>query len=181
MSAPGLLGPRGAMQRLQELQDRINDLSPRPAGAPSFGSVLSGAIGANAPLDPTSGQLSPMADMASTAAQKYGLDPNVFKQLVQVESGWNPAAVSDRGAVGLTQLMPGTAAGLGVADPYDPAQSLEGGAKYLRQMLDKFGGDYTKALAAYNAGPGAVEKANGVPPYQETIAYVRKILGAVGG
>jgi soluble lytic murein transglycosylase-like protein len=122
-----------------------------------------------------------MADMASSAAQKYGVDPGVFKQLVQVESGWNPSAVSNKGAVGLTQLMPDTATGLGVNNPYDPGQSLEGGAKYLRQMLDKFGGDYTKALAAYNAGPGAVEKANGIPPYQETIAYVKKILGGVRG
>jgi soluble lytic murein transglycosylase-like protein len=79
--------------------------------------------------------------------------------------------------MGLTQLMPATAASLGVTDPYDPVQSLDGGARYLRQMLDRFGGDPAKALAAYNAGPGAVARFGGVPPYQETQNYVRNILG----
>ena len=92
------------------------------------------------------------------------------------ESGFDPNARSGAGAVGLTQLMPGTAASLGVTNPLDPAQSLQGGAKYLRQQLDRFGGDEKLALAAYNAGPGAVAKFGGVPPYAETQNYVNSVL-----
>lgn len=109
-------------------------------------------------------------------AAKYGLDPKIFANLVRRESGGNQGARSPVGAIGLTQLMPATARSLGV-NPYDPRQNLEGGAKYLRQQLDRFGGDYTKALAAYNAGPGAVQKYGGVPPFAETQAYVKAILG----
>jgi len=96
---------------------------------------------------------------------------------VRQESNFNPTAGSPAGARGLTQLMPGTARGLGVTDVTDPAQALEGGAKYLRQQLDAFGGDVTRALAAYNAGPGAVQRFGGVPPYAETQNYVRKVQG----
>lgn len=109
-------------------------------------------------------------------AAKYGIDPRIFANLVRQESGGNQGARSPVGAIGLTQLMPATARSLGV-NPYDPRQNLEGGAKYLRQQLDRFGGDYTKALAAYNAGPGAVQKYGGVPPFAETQAYVKAILG----
>jgi soluble lytic murein transglycosylase-like protein len=175
----GLLGPAKASARLQELQARIDAFSPQLSNAVSFGSALSGAIGAANPADVAGMKLTPdssLLDAATTIANQNGVDPSIFKSLVQTESAWNPSSVSSKGAVGLTQLMPSTAKDLGVNDPYDAMQNLAGGAKYLRQMLDKFGGDYTKALAAYNAGPGAVEKANGIPPYQETIAYVRSIL-----
>ena len=100
----------------------------------------------------------------------------LLKGLIKQESGFNPSAQSPAGAQGLTQLMPATAAGLGVTDPTDPAQAIEGGARYLRQQLDRFGGDASMALAAYNAGPGAVQKYQGVPPYAETQAYVRTVL-----
>ena len=115
--------------------------------------------------------------LAQAAAQKYGINPSVFMRQIEAESSWNPNAKSPAGAIGLTQLMPGTAAGLKVKNPWDPAQNIEGGAKYFRQQLDKYNGDYRLALAAYNAGPGAVAKYGGVPPYRETQNYVQKILG----
>jgi soluble lytic murein transglycosylase-like protein len=112
---------------------------------------------------------------AKALAAKHGIPEDLFLRLVQQESGWNPGAVSHKGATGLAQLMPGTAQKLGV-DINDPAQNLEGGARYLRMMYDKFG-SWKLALAAYNAGPGAVEKHGGVPPYAETKGYVKAILG----
>jgi soluble lytic murein transglycosylase-like protein len=111
----------------------------------------------------------------TAAAQRNGIDPALLAGLVRQESNFDPTAGSPAGARGLTQLMPGTAAGLGVTDVTDPAQSLEGGAKYLKQQLDAFGGDVTKALAAYNAGPGAVQRYGGVPPYAETQSYVQQV------
>ncbi|WP_425466223.1 lytic transglycosylase domain-containing protein [Ostreiculturibacter nitratireducens] len=114
--------------------------------------------------------------MAKSAARKHGVPEDLFLRLVQQESGWNPKALSHKGARGLAQLMPGTARLLGV-DARDPGQNLEGGARYLRMMYNKFG-DWRLALAAYNAGPEAVQKYNGVPPYSETRNYVRIILGS---
>ncbi len=114
-------------------------------------------------------------ELARAAARKHGVPEELFLRLVQQESGWNPGAVSNKGATGLAQLMPGTAARLGV-DPTVPEQNLEGGARYLRMMYDKFG-SWRLALAAYNAGPGAVEKYDGIPPYTETKNYVVAILG----
>lgn len=113
---------------------------------------------------------------AKRVARKHGVPTDLFLRLVQQESGWKPHAVSHAGAIGLAQLMPGTARKLGV-NPRDPKQNLEGGARYLKQMYRKFG-SWRLALAAYNAGPGAVEKHGGVPPYRETRNYVRKILGS---
>lgn len=112
---------------------------------------------------------------AKVVAAKHGIPEDLFLRLVQQESGWNPGAVSHKGATGLAQLMPGTARTLGV-DLNDPKQNLEGGARYLRMMYDKFG-SWRLALAAYNAGPGAVEKHGGIPPYAETKNYVKAILG----
>jgi soluble lytic murein transglycosylase-like protein len=111
----------------------------------------------------------------TAAAQGNGLDPALLAGLIQQESGFTPGARSAAGAQGLTQLMPGTAAGLGVTDALDPVQAIEGGAKYLKQQLDRFGGDTARALAAYNAGPGAVQRFGGVPPYAETQNYVRAV------
>lgn len=114
-------------------------------------------------------------DAARQAAQRHGVPEDLFLRLVQQESGWNPSATSPKGAHGLAQLMPETAAHLGV-DASDPGQNLDGGARYLRMMYDRFG-DWKLALAAYNAGPEAVEKHGGVPPYAETTHYVKVILG----
>ncbi|KFE35285.1 lytic transglycosylase domain-containing protein [Thioclava atlantica] len=113
--------------------------------------------------------------VAKAAADRYRIPGDLFLRLIQQESGWNPNARSHKGARGLAQLMPATAAKLGV-DFSDPAQNLDGGARYLRMMYDRFG-SWRLALAAYNAGPEAVDKHNGVPPYRETRNYVRVILG----
>ncbi len=112
--------------------------------------------------------------VATAAAQRHGVPEDLFLRLVQQESGWNPNAVSPKGATGLAQLMPATARRLGV-DINDPQENLEGGARYLRAMYDKFG-SWRLALAAYNAGPGAVEEHGGIPPYAETQNYVIAIL-----
>lgn len=122
----------------------------------------------------------PLADqklstLIESAAQKYKVDPKLVAAVAEVESNGRQEAVSQAGAIGVMQLMPDTAASLGV-DPYDKQQNVEGGAKYLRQMLDTFGGDLKKAVAAYNAGPGAVKAYGGIPPYKETQNYVNKVL-----
>jgi transglycosylase-like protein with SLT domain len=111
------------------------------------------------------------------AAARNGVDPAVLHGLIEQESGFDPSATSSAGAAGLTQLMPGTASSLGVANPLNPAESIEGGARYLRELMSEFGGNTQNALAAYNAGPGAVEQYGGVPPYAETESYVTKVLG----
>lgn len=114
-------------------------------------------------------------DLIRRAAEKYGIDPRLVAAIAETESNGNQHAISPVGAIGVMQLMPGTAAALGV-NPYDKAQNIEGGAKYLSQMLDTFGGDVRRAVAAYNAGPGAVQKYGGIPPYAETQNYVRKVI-----
>ena len=115
-------------------------------------------------------------DMAKSAALRHGVPTDLFLRLVQQESGWNAKALSHKGAIGLAQLMPGTAAVLGV-DPHDPYQNLDGGARYLAQQYRAFR-SWRLALAAYNAGPKAVEKYGGVPPYAETTNYVKVIWGS---
>lgn len=109
-------------------------------------------------------------------ARDRGLDPSLVRAVVQAESGYNARAVSNKGALGLMQLMPATAVELAVATPFDPEENLRGGTRYLGALLDRFGGDVTLALAAYNAGPTAVERYGGVPPYPETVEYVRRVL-----
>jgi soluble lytic murein transglycosylase-like protein len=114
--------------------------------------------------------------MARQAARKHGVPEELFLRLVNQESRFNPKAKSHAGAIGLAQLMPGTARELGV-DPHDPKQNLDGGARYLMEQYKEFG-SWRLALAAYNAGPGAVKKHKGVPPYRETKDYVKKIWGS---
>ncbi|MEO0486584.1 MAG: lytic transglycosylase domain-containing protein [Pseudomonadota bacterium] len=117
----------------------------------------------------------PFLPMARQAARRHGIPEELFLRLVQQESGWNPAAVSPKGAIGLAQLMPATAAYLSV-DPTDPRQNLDGGARYLREQFLRFR-SWRLALAAYNAGPEAVAQHDGVPPFAETETYIRIILG----
>ncbi|MCD8000759.1 MAG: lytic transglycosylase domain-containing protein [Clostridiales bacterium] len=109
------------------------------------------------------------------AAARHNVPERLLKAVAKAESDFNPNAVSHAGAVGVMQLMPGTARSLGVSDPYDARQNIMGGAKYLKENLDRFG-DVSLALAAYNAGPGAVQKYSGIPPYSETQNYVKKVL-----
>jgi soluble lytic murein transglycosylase-like protein len=169
--------------RVQELQTMVATMTGAPAAQPStssFAGALASAQSAtqtssSTPVTGNDGSNAFGAEIDAAAATS-GIDPALLKGLVSQESGFDPNARSGAGAVGLTQLMPGTAASLGVSNPLDPVQSLQGGAKYLRQQLDRFGGDERLALAAYNAGPGAVARYGGVPPYAETQNYVNSVM-----
>jgi soluble lytic murein transglycosylase-like protein len=155
---------------------------PSTSGA-SFSATLAKAqwrakpvSGRSSAAPPTVGAV-PYRGEIATAAAKYGLDPALLAGLVKQESNFNPHAQSKVGAKGLTQLMDQTARGLGVTDAFDPGQSLDAGAKFLGGLLKQFHGNESLALAAYNAGPAAVKKYGGVPPYEETQRYVPKVLG----
>jgi hypothetical protein len=124
----------------------------------------------------TAGDASELRTLAMETARRHGLDPDLVLAVVAVESAFRPDAVSSKGARGLMQLMPKTAAELGVKDALDPAENLDGGSRYLLFLLTLYDGDLEKALAAYNAGMGAVSRHRGVPPYRETQAYVKKVL-----
>jgi soluble lytic murein transglycosylase-like protein len=145
-----------------------------PAPGAQTGSPLltnyarNGAPGATGPLK--------LDDVVNSASGRYRLDPDLVNSVIKAESGFNVRAVSPKGAQGLMQLMPGTASQLGVPNAFDPQANVEGGTKYLRELLERYNFDLVKALAAYNAGPQRVEQFGGVPPYYETRAYVARVV-----
>jgi soluble lytic murein transglycosylase-like protein len=141
------------------------------------GALSSGGVSGTGALQPCS---SAFDDIIDAAAQRHGVDQALLKAIVQAESGFSPTAVSRAGAKGLMQLMDGTARSLGVSNPFDPVENVNGGARFLRQLLDRYGDDPVIALAAYNAGPVAVERWGGLPPYSQTMAYVPRVLELAG-
>lgn len=150
------------------------------AGASSFSQMVQSAMGTQP--GPTLGRVvvpsAQIDKLVSANAANWNVDPDLVKAVIANESGFNANATSSTGAQGLMQLEPATAASVGVTDPYDPAQNVAGGTRYLRGLLDRFHNDPRLAVAAYNAGPGAVEKYNGVPPYAETQNYVQNVLAS---
>ena len=194
-TAGAATGPGDALARIAAIQARI-DAAVGP-GAPrrvaeTVGGLVQGPVDAfqlagtgstvttdvptTALADRLGARGAPWAERIAAAASEAGIDPALFAAIVRHESGFDPRAVSPAGAIGLAQLMPGTAAGLGV-DPYDPDDNLRGGARYLRAQLDRFGAT-DLALAAYNAGPSRVEQAGGVPRIPETQRYVQQVLAS---
>ena len=148
------------------MSEKSSSASSSPFANKIFSSEMNSISSGNSDID----------GLIEAYSEKNGLDSAFVKAVIKQESGFQPKVTSSCGAMGLMQLMPATANSLGVKDAYDPEQNIAGGTKYLKGLLDRFGGDKTLALAAYNAGPNAVAKYNGIPPYKETQNYVKNIM-----
>lgn len=166
-----LLGSQGmkvnaSLLKNQQTQTLTNAIQELSSANNNISELNSGSINSKAQI----------LDMVTMISDKYGVDDRLVKALIRQESGFNPNAKSKAGAMGLMQLMPATAKSLGVQNAFNPVQNVDGGVRYLKSMLEKYNGNIILALAAYNAGPGAVDKYAGVPPYEETQNYVKNIL-----
>lgn len=184
------------LAEISAVQSRIAEITGVPVAgddtgaAATFGRALTSALGAagqNPPFTADTPAMSPapapiapeqIDALVSQNSATWQVDPSLVKAIIANESGFNANATSKVGAQGLMQLMPATAQSVGVRDSYDPAQNVAGGTRYLKGLLDRFNGDVRLAVAAYNAGPGAVEKYGDVPPYAETKSYVANVLGS---
>jgi len=166
--------PRTTDESVETAKPKQTVEPPLPPAIPSTAdSAATGSL-----LSPVAVSTDPMDRIVREAAERHRVDPALVKAVISTESGWNPRAVSRKGAVGLMQLIPGTAERYGVGNPFDPAQNVEGGTTYLKWLLDRYNGDLPKTLAAYNAGEHAVDLYRGVPWYPETQRYVQKVTQA---
>ena len=163
---PALEAQRQAIRRQLGTAPRFFLLPPPPRSGTHFEPAAS--------CDPLPS--SEIDSLVEEAAKREDVDPGLLRGVAQQESAFRPCAVSEKGAVGLMQLMPATATGLGVRDPFDPQENLDGGARFLKQLLNLYSGDVGLALGAYNAGPSKVGEAGGIPPLPETVDYVRKVM-----
>ena len=197
ITGPDFSGMRQAMDRITSIHRRIYGTPPAPkepfedelAKARKAKDLSEGAFAKqdaqiSGKASVLKSRLSPPVDDLESAiddiSSKYGVDEKLVRSVISIESAWRPDAVSPKGAIGLMQLMPGTARMLSV-DPKDPIQNVEGGVKYLAQLSEKYSGDLEKILAAYNAGPGRVDQYGGIPPFKETEAYVKRVLKLYNG
>ncbi len=165
------------LQRISTIESQFQSLMSYGAQKPTedFQKILDSSI--ENKKNPTPTSRSEINELIDKYAEQAGLDVDFVKAVINQESGFNPNATSKCGAMGLMQLMPSTAKGLGVTNAYDPEQNIQGGTKYLKGLMDRFDNNKSLALAAYNAGPNAVKKYGGIPPYQETQNYVKNVLG----
>jgi hypothetical protein len=157
----------------------IAEITPDEVPEPAAFDTMAGPAGLPTQAARGGGEPRPFAALIETVASRHGVDPALVHAVIQAESNYRPRARSEVGARGLMQVMPSTARALGVTSAgalFDPRQNVEAGVKYLKSLLERFGGDVPAALAAYNAGPGAVSRYDGIPPYPETQNYVRKVL-----
>lgn len=165
-------GINKVLQRIDSIEQKFNRSA---VTTNTFSTVLAGVQSNDVAGDKTFAS-DDISKMLQFTAKKYGVDPKLVMAVAKVESNLSPDVVSSAGAVGVMQLMPETAQGLGVRNSKDPRENIDGGVRYLKQLIGTFDGDVTKAVAAYNAGPQAVKNYNGIPPYSETKAYVAKVM-----